>query len=293
MLFGGLEAGGTKMICAIGDENGNIIDQIKFKTEAPKISMPKMIEYFKKFDIKGLGISCFGPIDINKKHDTYGYILKTTKEKWAMTNIVGMFKEALNIPVTLDTDVNGACLAEATYGAGKDRENVVYFTVGTGIGVGVYLNGRLHHGTMHTEGGHMFVNKHIDDNYEGCCIFHKNCLEGMASGPAIEKRFGQKAENIKDTKQLIELESHYLAQGVLNAILMYSPDKIILGGGVMHVDGLIEEIRRKTVEFLNGYVQTKEVLEDIDNYVVLPSLKDNAGILGSIRLASLDYFANN
>lgn len=292
MLFGGLEAGGTKMVCAIGDEKGNIIDQAKFPTDSPDICMPKMIEYFKKFDIKALGISCFGPVDLNKKHDTYGYILKTTKENWADYNIVGGFKEALNIPVGFDTDVNGACLGEAIYGAGKDLENVVYFTIGTGIGIGLYLNGKLHHGTMHTEGGHMYIKRHPKDNYEGICIFHKDCLEGLASGPAIEKRFGIKCEYIENNPNFMDIESYYLAQGVVNAILAYSPEKIILGGGVMHYPNLIEEVRRKTVELLNGYIQTKEVLEDMDNYVVLPKLLDNAGTLGSLELARLEYEEN-
>lgn len=289
MLFGGLEAGGTKMVCAIGDENGKIIDRARFDTATPEITMPKMIEYFKGFNIKALGISCFGPIDLNKKHKTFGYILKTTKIAWADYDIVGTFKKALNVPVGLDTDVNGACLAEATYGAGKNLDNVVYFTIGTGIGAGVYLNGKLQHGLLHPETGHMFVKRHPKDDYEGCCIFHHDCLEGLASGPAIEARFGKKGEYLTGNKEFIEMESYYLAQGVCNAIFAYSPEVIVLGGGVMHQDGLIEETRKKVVSMLNGYIQAKEITENIDKYLVLPALKDDAGALGSIELATLAY----
>lgn len=288
MLLGGLEAGGTKMVCVVGDENGNIIERARFDTATPEITMVKMIEFFKRFDIKALGISCFGPIDLNPKHKTFGSILKTTKVAWANYDIVNEFKKALNIPVGLDTDVNGACLGEAIYGAGKGLNNVVYFTIGTGIGAGVYLNGKLQHGLLHPETGHMFVKRHPNDNYEGCCIFHHDCLEGLASGPAIEARFNKKGEFLTDNKEFLEIESYYLAQGVCNAICAYSPEIIVLGGGVMHQKGLIEEVRRKTVSMLNGYIQAKEVSENIDEYIVLPALKDDAGALGSLKLAFIE-----
>lgn len=288
MLLGGIEAGGTKMVCVVGDENGNIIERARFDTATPEITMVKMIEFFKGFDIKALGISCFGPIDLNPKHKTFGSILKTTKVAWANYDIVNEFKKALNIPVGLDTDVNGACLGEAIYGAGKGLNNVVYFTIGTGIGAGVYLNGKLQHGLLHPETGHMFVKRHPNDNYEGCCIFHHDCLEGLASGPAIEARFNKKGEFLTDNKEFLEIESYYLAQGVCNAICAYSPEIIVLGGGVMHQKGLIEEVRRKTVSMLNGYIQAKEVSENIDEYIVLPALKDDAGALGSLKLAFIE-----
>ena len=188
------------------------------------------------------------------------------------------------------SDVNGACLAEAMYGAGKNKDNVIYFTIGTGIGVGVYLNGKLQHGLLHPEGGHVFIKKHEKDNYEGCCIFHHDCLEGLASGPAIEGRFKVKGELLENNKEFIDIESYYIAQGVCDAIYAYSPEIVILGGGVMHTKGLIEEIRNKVVNLLNGYIQAKEITNDIDHYVVLPELKDDAGALGSLKLASLEYF---
>ena len=291
MLFGGLEAGGTKMICAIGDENGNIIETKRFDTLAPEITMPLIIDYFKGFDIKALGILSFGPIDLNKAHKTYGHILNTPKPKWSNYDVYGAFKKEFDIPIGLDSDVNGACLAESIYGAGKSLDNVCYFTVGTGIGVGLYLNGKLHHGLLCPEFGHMGVIKHPSDKYEGCCRFHNSCLEGFASGVANEQRFKCKAENLKDTSELIEIESFYLAQGVCSAIYAYSPEIVILGGGVMHIEGLIEEVRKKVVKMLNNYINADEIINHIDNYIVLPGLKDNAGALGGLKLASIEYYA--
>ena len=289
MLLGGLETGGTKMVCAIGDEQGNIIERVEIKTDAPEETMPKLIDFFKQYPIKALGISCFGPIDLNHKHDTYGYILKTTKVKWAMYNIVGAFKDALNIPVGFDTDVNGACLAEAIYGAGKGLDNLAYYTVGTGIGVGVYVGGKLQHGLLHPEGGHILVRRYEGDSYEGKCTFHHDCLEGMACGPAIEERFNTNPRNLVGNKDFIQMEAYYLAQGVCNTILSFSPERIIMGGGVMHIEGLIEEVRKDVVSMLNGYIQADEIINDIDNYIVLPGCEDNAGALGSLRLAYLAY----
>jgi len=288
MLFGGLETGGTKMVCAIGDENGKIIERKRFDTRTPEVCLPELVEFFKQHDIKALGISCFGPIDLNKNHKTYGTILKTTKVHWAMTNIYKYFKDALNVPVGIDTDVNGACLAEAVYGAAKGYDNVSYFTIGTGIGVGVYLNGKLQHGLMHPEGGHIYVKRHPNDDFEGVCAFHKDCLEGLASGPAIEKRYGKKAEDL-NIQDYIELEAYYIAQGICTAIYSYSPEKVVLGGGVMHTKGLIEEIRKQVVEQLNGYIQAEDITDNIDNYILSAGLKDDAGALGSIELAKLAY----
>lgn len=291
MLYGGIETGGTKMVCAVCDENYNIIERARFDTDIPETCMPKMIDFFKKYDIGALGISCFGPIDLYRKRETYGHILKTTKVAWAMYDIVGEFERALNVPVSFDTDVNGACLAEVYFGNGKGYENVIYFTIGTGIGVGAYINGKLVHGIMHPEGGHIMVKRHPKDDYEGKCLFHHDCLEGLACGPAVEERFHEKGENLAGNSDFIEMESYYIAQGVCNAICMYSPEKIILGGGVMHTPGLIEAVREKTAELLNGYIQVEEVTED--DYIVLPGLKDNAGVLGAVKLAELAYIQQN
>lgn len=283
MIIGALEAGGTKMVCAIGNEKGEIFEQVSIPTESPEVTMPKIIDYFKGKGIEALGIGCFGPIDLNKNSDTYGYITSTPKLKWQNFNIVGCMKEALGVPVGFDTDVNGSCLGEVTFGCAKGLESVIYITFGTGVGVGVYLNGKLLHGMMHPEGGHILMTRHPEDTYKGKCPYHGCCLEGMAAGPAIEERWGAKAYTLKDDTKVWELEAYYIAQALVNYIYTYSPQKIILGGGVMHQEQLFPLVRAKVKEWNQGYVCTKE-LEDLEHYIVPASLHDDQGIMGAIEL---------
>ena len=198
MILGALEAGGTKMVCAIGDETGKIYEQISIPTKTPQETVPEMIEYFKKAGVEALGIGCFGPIDPDKESETYGYITSTPKLAWANYNIVGAFEEALSCPVGFDTDVNGSVLGEATFGQAKGKKCVVYVTIGTGVGAGIIIEGRLLHGMLHPEAGHVMIRKRSDDTYEGKCPYHKTCLEGMAAGPAIEERWGKKGIELKD-----------------------------------------------------------------------------------------------
>lgn len=287
MVIGGIEAGGTKMVCAVGDENGMIIDRITFSTRLPKETFADMIGYFKEWDIEALGIGCFGPIDLNRQSRTYGYITKTPKRGWENCNIVGVFKDALGVPVGFDTDVNGAILGEVTWGAAKGMENAVYMTVGTGIGVGVYLNGALLHGLIHPEAGHILLIKHPEDSYEGCCPFHKNCAEGLASGPALEGRWGRKAAELAGQKKVWELEAYYIAQAVTDYILVYSPQRIILWGGVMHQNNLFAFVREEVKRFLNGYISHEMICDDIEEYIVPPALGEDPGIMGAIRLGML------
>ena len=188
-----------------------------------------------------------------------------------------------------DTDVNGACLGEVKYGAGRGLSNVIYGTIGTGIGFGVYLNDQLLHGLSHPETGHMLIQKHeTDKEFHGPCPYHDNCLETLASGPSIEKRYGRKAQDLYENEKVWELESYYLAQALVNCIAMYSPQKIILGGGVMHYQKLLELTRMKTKEYLNGYIKKEEILNHIDDYIVLPELQDDAGIIGAIELGKIN-----
>ena len=283
MIIGALEAGGTKMVCAIGNEKGEILEQVSIPTDSPEVTMPQIIEYFKGKGIEALGIGCFGPIDLNRNSDTYGYITSTPKIKWRNYNIVGAMKEALGVPVGFDTDVNGSCLGEVTFGCAKGLENVIYITIGTGVGVGVFSNGKLLHGMMHPEGGHILLVRHPEDAYSGKCPYHGCCLEGMAAGPAIEERWGAKAYTLKDHDKVWELEAFYIAQALINYIYTYSPEKIILGGGVMHQEQLFELIRAKVQELNKGYVSTKE-MDDLDHYIVPASLNDDQGIMGAIEL---------
>ncbi len=284
MLYGALEAGGTKMVVAIGDENGKILEQKSIPTVEPDITMPKIIEYFEGKDIRALGIACFGPVDLRRESPTYGYITTTPKLKWANFDIVGTMKKALSIPVGFDTDVNGSLLGEVTYGQAKGLTDAVYLTIGTGVGGGILSNGKLVHGMLHPELGHMKMVAHPDDKYKGHCPFHGQCLEGMAAGPAIEDRWSKKAIELKDDDKVWEIEAWYIAQSLVTLILTISPQKIILGGGVMHQEQLFPLIRGKVLEMLNGYLKTKE-LSDIDNYIVPASLHDDQGIMGCIKLA--------
>lgn len=286
MLLGALEAGGTKMVCAVGNENGEIINQMSIPTETPDITIPKIIDYFSSYEIKALGIGSFGPVDLNPSSATYGFITSTPKLDWVNYNLVGAFKDALSIPIGFDTDVNCSALGEATWGSTKGLSSSIYITVGTGVGVGIYQEGRLLHGMLHPEAGHILLTKHPEDTYKGKCPYHMNCLEGLAAGPAIKERWQKEAYELTNEAKVWELEAYYLAQAIVNYILILSPHRIVLGGGVMHQTQLFPLIREKVSSLLAGYVQTSE-LSDLENYIVPAALNDNQGIMGCLKLAHL------
>ncbi len=292
MKIGALEAGGTKMVCAIGNEMGEIFEKVSIPTEIPEITMPKMIEYFRDRKIEALGIGCFGPIDLNRNSDSYGYITTTPKLAWSNYNIVGVLKEALKIPVGFDTDVNASALGESTWGITKGLENSMYITIGTGIGTGIITNGKMLHGMLHPEGGHLLLAKHPDDDFEGICPYHNTCLEGLASGPAIEARWGKKGDELSAHKEVWELEAYYIAQALVNYIMIISPERIVLGGGVMHQEHIMPLIRKEVKRLMSEYIKTKQ-LEDIENYIVFPSLNDNQGIMGALKLGINEYQSGN
>jgi len=223
MKIGALEAGGTKMVCAIGNEAGEIQRRVSYPTEIPEKTMPQMIDFFRGEGIQALGIGCFGPVDLDRNSITYGCITSTPKLAWANYNIVRTFHEALAVPVGFDTDVNGAMLGEIMFGAAKGCSTAIYITVGTGIGGGVYANGALLHGLVHPEAGHLLMERKPNDLYRGKCPYHGNCFEGLAAGPAIMERWGKPAEELMDKKEVWELESDYIAQAIANYILMISP----------------------------------------------------------------------
>lgn len=292
MRIGALEAGGTKMVCAIGNEKGEIFEKISIPTKTPETTMPEMIQWFKAKKIEALGIGCFGPIDPDKDSPTYGYITSTPKLAWKDYNIVGAFEEQLCCPVGFDTDVNGSALGEVTFGQAKGKKNIVYLTVGTGIGAGVYAEGKLLHGMLHPEAGHILMRRREDDHYEGKCPYHKTCLEGLAAGPAIEERWGKKGIELQNRDEVWDLEAYYLAQALTNYILILAPQLIILGGGVMHQEQLFTKIRAYVKDMLNGYIKTKE-LEDIDHYIVPASLHDDQGIMGALELGRRAFEEKN
>ncbi len=287
MIIGGIEAGGTKMVCAIGNEKGEIHKRLTIPTESPEVTIPALIRFFETEAIEALGIGCFGPIDLDILSPTYGSITSSPKIAWRNFNIVKTFKDALKIPIGFDTDVNGAALGEAVWGAGKDCESVIYITIGTGVGVGVCINGIPLHGLVHPEAGHILVTRHQQDTYEGFCPYHDNCLEGLAAGPAIEGRWKQKGHELAERDEVWELEAFYIAQAVTNYILTLSPNKIVLWGGVMHQPQLFPAVREKVLQNLGGYIRHEDIMKDIDNYIIPPILGEDPGILGAIRLGYL------
>jgi fructokinase len=189
------------------------------------------------------------------------------------------------VPVGFDTDVNGAALGEYRWGAAQGLDTFIYLTIGTGLGGGGMVNGKLIHGLIHPEMGHIRPPRHPNDDYPGACPFHGDCLEGMAAGPALEGRWGQRGETLPLDHPAWEMEAHYLAMGLVNFVCTLSPQRIIMGGGVMEQAHLFPLIRRKVQNFLNGYVQSPVILEQIDDYIVPPGLGNRAGVLGAIALA--------
>ncbi len=284
-MLGGIEAGGTKMVVAIGDDDCNIIKKKEIPTKAPEETIPAILEFFDENDVTAIGIGAFGPVCVDRNSKDYGKIGRTPKLSWVNFSWSEAFKSS-GIPVAVDTDVNAAVLGEVIFGNGKDLSDVIYITIGTGIGAGVYCSGQLLHGMLHPEAGHILLSLDPKDRFEGNCPYHKTGFEGLAAGPAIEKRYGKKAAELKDLPQVWELEAGYIAKALVNYIMILSPKKIVLGGGVMHQEQLFPLIREKTVSLLNGYINTKEI-KNIEDYIVPASLNDDQGILGCAKLAEL------
>lgn len=285
-IYGALEAGGTKMVCSIGNENCEVMERVSIPTGQPEDSIPEIIDFFRSRDIAALGIGSFGPLDLRRSSSTYGYITSTPKMGWENYPLLPMLAEALNVPAEIDTDVNAAALAEYTLGAAKGLSSCVYVTVGTGIGGGVVAEHQLVHGMVHPEMGHMLLVPVKDDpSPEGFCPYHKGCLEGLASGPAMEKRWGVSAKELPDDHIAWAIESEYLAQMCANTVVCYSPERIVLGGGVMHKTHLFPMIRRRTQELLGGYVRCGMIMDRMDEYIVSPGLGDNSGVIGALLLA--------
>ncbi|RIU88739.1 ROK family protein [Oceanobacillus picturae] len=285
MLVGAIEAGGTKFICGVGTEQGEILEQISIPTRGPEETLKDVVDFFKGKEVERLGIGSFGPIQVNKTQPDYGSLLETPKTIWKhyplLKHLEGHFPAGM--PIVVDTDVNAAALGEIKWGAAKGKDSCVYFTVGTGIGAGVFLNGKLLHGLMHPEAGHMFIKRHEMDDFSGCCPYHKDCLEGLASGTALKTRWGVAGTELTDERAW-ELEGYYLAQAAVNAIVTYSPEKIIFGGGVSQHSGLLEQIQKQTLELLNGYIKKSQITDNIEDYISLPGLGSQAGLKGSLAL---------
>ena len=291
--LGGIEAGGTKFVCAVGSAPvgsapGDLIAETSFPTTTPGETLGRVIDFLRGASagrLDAVGVASFGPVDLDRGSPTFGCLTSTPKPGWSGADLAGTVSEALDVPVVLDTDVNGAALAEHRWGSAKDIDDLVYVTVGTGIGGGAIVAGRLVHGLVHPEMGHQSVSRREDDPFEGLCPFHGDCLEGLASGPAMAARWGLAAEEIPDDHPAWDLEAWYLAQGLRNVLCVLSPRRIVLGGGVMHRHGLIERVRDELRSRLRGYPPSPAIDTGIERFVVTPRLGDRAGVLGALALA--------
>ncbi len=287
-VYGGIEAGGTKFVCAVGSGPETIRDETTFSTTTPDETIGRAIRFFRdqRGPIAALGIGSFGPVDPDPGSSTYGTITSTPKPGWQNVDIRGRLASVLGVPVGFDTDVNAAALGEHRWGAAQDTETFVYVTVGTGIGGGAMVEGRLLHGLVHPEMGHFHVpHDREGDPFEGTCPFHGDCLEGLAAGPALEARWGKRGEDLPEDHPAWPLEARYLALGLMAVVCVLSPQRIVLGGGVMRQRFLFPMIRMELQELLGGYIQAEAITEGMEAFVVPPALGDRAGVLGAIALA--------
>ena len=283
--IGALEAGGTKMVLGIFDEAGSELERLTLPTKTPDETVPLMRAFLDRNDIAALGIGSFGPLELNPTQPNYGSITSTPKLAWLNYPLLPALRGDKAIPCAIDTDVNAAVLAEAELGAAKGLSDVVYVTVGTGVGGGVLSGGRLVHGLLHPELGHILLRPHPDDpNPRGVCPYHDGCLEGLAAGPAIGARIGGDAKDLPDDHPTFIIEAEYLAQMCVNLILTVSPQRIILGGGVMQRQALFPLVRSRVLTLLNGYVQSPALLEHIDELIVPPALYPVSGLIGAYLL---------
>jgi len=290
-LYAGIEAGGTKWVCMVADSPGDIRSVTRVRTTQPEETIGIALEFFQDQvhqhgKMNGIGIGSFGPLDLNPSSPTYGCLTTTPKPGWANTDLLGPFREVFDLPIGFDTDVNAAALGEYHWGAAQGLTDFIYLTVGTGIGGGGMVNGSLIHGLVHPEMGHMRIPHDWEaDPFPGVCPYHGDCFEGLATGPAIHARWGQQGDKLPPEHPAWQLEAHYLAMGLVNLVITLSPQRIILGGGVMEQDHLFPLVRRKVKKILNGYISAKEILDEIEGFIVPPKLGSQAGVLGAIALA--------
>ncbi len=284
--YGAVEAGGTKFVCAVGTGPDDVRALTRFPTTTPEETLARTLDFFRSQPEPpvALGVGSFGPLDPDPSSPTYGYITRTPKPGWSHTDVAGTLGRALGVPVAFDTDVNAAAVGEHRWGAARGLDTFIYLTVGTGIGGGGLVGGRRLHGLVHPEMGHVLVPRAPGDDFAGHCPFHGACLEGMAAGPALQARWGRPGADLSADHPAWDLEAHYLAHGLVNFILTLSPQRIILGGGVMQQPHLLPRVRRRVGALLNGYV-AHPALDDLDTYIVAPGLGDRAGVLGALALA--------
>ncbi|WP_338490337.1 ROK family protein [Ruoffia tabacinasalis] len=283
MLYGAIEAGGTKFVCAVGNEKYETIDKISIETSHPEETFEQVINFFNKYsdEMTSIGIGSFGPINNDMNSSKYGYITNTPKLLWKDFDFLGTLQSSFNIPMYWTTDVNASANGEYHFGSGKDLTSIVYITIGTGVGGGAIQNGEYIGGASHPEMGHMIVHPYDDKAEKGICPYHDFCLEGLACGPAIEHRTGVKGKDLDSDSKEWDIEAYYIAQAVYNITYILRPERVILGGGVMHKEMLLEKVQLKYQELAGDYLE----IDDIKKYIVLPELGDEAAIKGCYQLA--------
>ena len=283
-LYGGIEAGGTKFVCAVGAAPQVLRASTSIPTTTPGETLAQVTAFFRPYALCRLGLATFGPVDLERASTTYGHILSTPKLAWQGCPIVHALQVALGVPVAVDTDVNAAALAEFLYGAGHGCDPLVYLTVGTGIGGGAIVRGRPLHGLMHPEMGHMLLARASEDDRPSTCPFHQDCLEGLASGHALEARFGA-PETLPPQHEAWRLEAIYLGQALATITTVLAPQRIIVGGGVMRQPYLLPRIRQACAQALRGYMPRLQAADDFETYIKVPALGDRAGVIGALHLA--------
>jgi len=288
-LFGGIEAGGTKFVCAVGDAAGNVVAESRMATRDPVTTFREVFDFFQAArahhgELQGIGIASFGPLNINPQSAGYGRMLKTPKVGWSDFDVLGVLAREIGKPVGISTDVNAAGLAESRWGNGKGLPTLVYVTVGTGIGAGVIHQGQPFFGLTHPEIGHIHVRRHPDDlQFAGICPFHGDCLEGLASGPAIYARTGRSLANADESDEIWDIEADYLGQLCAQLVGTLAPHRILLGGGVMQQERLFAAIRTRMRQWLGGYNAQPEVQDE--DFICAPGLGNQAGVKGALALA--------
>ena len=285
MIYGGIEAGGTKWVLAVGSSPDDLSELVTVPTTAPAETLERVVEFFSAHPVSAIGVGSFGPIDLDKRSPRYGTITTTPKPDWSGTNLLTFLRSRLDVPIAIDTDVNVAALGERRWGAAQDVETFCYITIGTGIGGGAVIRGELAHGLLHPEFGHMRIPHDRErDPFAGICPYHGDCFEGLAAGEALHARFGVRPEALQD-EEAWKLEAEYIALGLLNVLCTLSPQRIVLGGGVMKEPMLLPLVRHRLWELAAGYFDAPELSDQIDRYVVPPALGGASGVLGAFELA--------
>jgi fructokinase len=290
-VLGGIEAGGTKWVCAVGTGPDDVRAVETFPTTTPDETISRARDFFvRDGPIDALGVGCFGPVDLDAGSPTWGFVTTTPKPGWAGTDVAHRLGRVLAVPVAFDTDVNAAALGEQRWGAARGLDTFCYVTVGTGIGGGAVVDGKPVHGLLHPEFGHLRIpHDSALDPFAGICPYHGDCWEGLASGPAIAARWGKPGEELAGDDAVWELEATYVALGLVAVISIVSPQRIVIGGGVMDAHGLLGRVRERVVELVGGYLDTPALDSAIGDYIVAPRLGRNAGVLGAIALAQKPY----